>query len=133
MIKHLRGFTVIELMLVIMLFAGTSILFFSQKKEAEIIASDDKKKIAINAMYYNLEEIYYPTNKYYPQSIDSDILKSVDPNLFKDPNGKAINTIGSAYTYSPINCVNGKCRGYTLKAVLDNENDFVKSSRNNQR
>ena len=82
-------------------------------------------------MYYGLEEVFYPTYKYYPQTISSDNLRSVDPTLFTDPDGIAINTAGSAYTYSPTNCTDGKCKSYTLKSTLENEGDFVKISRNN--
>jgi type II secretory pathway pseudopilin PulG len=131
MTKNSRGFTVIELLFVAVLVGLASILFFVQKHNLGVIAQDDTKKTAINAMYYGLEEVFYPANKYYPQSIGSDNLKSVDPTLFTDPNGIKINTADSAYTYSPTNCTDGKCKSYTLKATLENEDDFIKTSKNN--
>lgn len=131
MTKHLHGFTVIELLFVTILVGAASVLFFVQKQNLEVVARDDTKKIAINAMYYSLEEVFYPAHKYYPQSINSDNLKSVDPALFTDPNGIMINTAGSAYTYSPTNCVNDKCESYTLQSTLENEGDFIKTSKNN--
>jgi Tfp pilus assembly protein PilE len=131
MIKRITGFTVIELMFVAVLVGIASIFFFIQKHNLEVVAQDDTKKIAINAMYYGLEEVFYPANKYYPQSITSDNLKSVDPALFTDPNGVKINTAGSSYTYSPTNCVDNKCKGYTLKSTLNNEADYIKTNRNN--
>jgi hypothetical protein len=131
MIKRSHGFTVIEILFVAVLISIASILFFIQKHNIEIVAHDDTKKVAINAMYYGLEEVFYPSHKYYPQSISSDNLKSVDPALFTDPEGIKIDTAGSAYTYSPTNCVDNKCKSYTLQSTLENEGDFIKTSRNN--
>ena len=131
MIKKPHGFTVIEILFVAVLIGVASILFFIQKQSLEINARDDIKKIAINSMYYGLEEIFYPANQYYPQTINSDNLKSVDPTLFTDPNGITIGTEGSMYTYLPINCKDNKCKGYTLTTILEREADFIKMSRNN--
>lgn len=129
--KHTQGFTVIEILFVAILIGIASVLFFIQKHNIEIVAQDDMKKVSINAMYYGLEEVFYPANKYYPQSISSDNLKSVDPALFTDPDGIIISTAGSAYTYSPTNCNDGKCKSYTLQSTLENEGDFIKTSKNN--
>jgi Tfp pilus assembly protein PilE len=128
--KRTCGFTVIELVFIIIVLGLASIIFFVQKNNIEVITQNNTKKTAINAMYYSLEEVFYPANKYYPQTITSDNLKSVDPVLFTDPGGKKLGTAGSAYTYSPTNCTDNKCKSYTLKSTLTNEADFVKTSRN---
>ena len=125
-----KGFTVIELVLIIIVLGIASIIFFVQKNNIEVIAQNNTKKTAINSMYYSLEEVFYPANKFYPQTIGSDNLKSFDPALFTDPKGIKLGTAGSAYTYSPTNCTDNKCKSYTLKATLTNEADFVKTSRN---
>ena len=106
--KKTGGFTVIELVFIIVVLVLASIIFFVQKNNVEIIAQNNTKKTAINSMYYSLEEVFYPTNKYYPQTIGTDNLKSVDPTLFTDPNGIKIGKAGSAYTYSPTNCLNNQ-------------------------
>ena len=129
--KQSKGFTVIELLFVIILLGIASVIFFIQKNDISIISRDDKRKTAINAMYYSLEEVFYATNKYYPQTISSDNLKSADPDLFTDSNGVKLGDTGSLYTYEPVNCVDQKCKSYTLKASLENEADFTKTSRNN--
>lgn len=131
MIKRSNGFTVIELIFIIILIGAASILFFMQKNSVETVAQDNAKKTAINAMYYGLEEVFYPANQYYPQTISSDNLKSVDPALFTDPSGVKLGTSGSAYSYSPTNCAENKCKSYTLKAALSNEADYTKTSKNN--
>jgi len=128
--KRVGGFTVIELILIIVVLGVASIIFFVQKNNVEVIARDNTEKTAINAMYYGLEEVFYPANKYYPQTVGADNLTSVDPALFKDPNGVKLGTAGSTYTYSPTNCTDNKCKSYTLKATLTNEADYVKNSRN---
>lgn len=130
MTKQSSGFTVIELIFIIVVVGLASILFFVQKNNLQVIANDDAKKTAINAMYYGIEEVFYPANKYYPQTISSNNLKSVDPALFTDPNGIKLGTAGSAYSYSPVNCANGHCKSYTLKATLQNEADYIKTNRN---
>ena len=131
MTKHSNGFTVIELLFVAILVGIASVVFFIQKQNLEVVAQDNTRKTAINAMYYSLEEVFYATNKYYPQFISSDNLKSVDPALFTDPNGVKLGTAGSAYSYSPTNCTDEKCKSYTLKATLENEGDYIKTSLNN--
>lgn len=130
MTKRSNGFTVIELVFIVALLSVASILFFVQKHNIEVVAQDDVKKTSINAMYYGLEEVFYPANQYYPQTISSDNLKSVDPSLFTDPSGVKLGSIGSAYTYSPTNCTDNKCKSYTLKTTLTNETDYVKTSKN---
>ncbi|MEI7917778.1 MAG: type II secretion system protein [Candidatus Saccharibacteria bacterium] len=131
MIKHSRGFTVIEILFVVVLIGAASIIFFIQKHNLSIVAQDNTSKTAINAMYYGLEEVFYPANQYYPQTISSSNLKSVDPSLFTDQNGIKLGAAGSTYTYSPTNCTDGKCKSYTLKTTLNKEADYTKTSRNN--
>jgi len=128
--KSSRGFTVIELVIVVAFFAAASVLFFVQKNHVEVAARDDARKTAINAMYYSLEEGYYKQHNAYPRTINSEILPSVDPNLFKDPNGVKIGESGSNYRYEGLNCNGDTCKSYTLRADLEAEGDFVKSSNN---
>lgn len=128
--KYSSGFTVIELLFVTTIFAIASIFFFIQKNNVEVFADDNTKKTAINAIYYSLEEVFYPENKFYPQTIDVDILRAVDPDAFSDPYGLTINTSGSSYTYKATDCENSMCKGYTLTATLEKENDYTKKNRN---
>jgi len=130
MTKQSNGFTVIELLFIALLLGIASILFFIQKSSIEVSAQDNTKKTAINAMYYSLEEVFYPANNYYPQTISADNLKSVDPALFTDSSGVKLGSAGSAYTYSPTNCLENKCKSYTLKSTMANEADYVKTNNN---
>ncbi len=129
--KQSSGFTIIEISFVVLLLGIASVFFFIQKNDLSIINRDNQNKIAINAMYYNLENVFYPANKFYPQTISSDILKAMDPSLFTDTNGVKLGDTGSIYIYEPTNCVDQKCKSYILKTSLENEADFTKTSINN--
>ncbi len=126
--KTSRGFTVIELLLVIVLLGAATIIFFIQKNNLQIGTRDDQRKVAINAMYYSLENVYYPAHGYYPVTINSATLPSVDPALFTDPTGKTLGDSASNYRYQATNCVNNECKSYTLRSTLENEADYIKTS-----
>ena len=125
-----RGFTIIELLFIIVLLGAASILFFVQKNNLEVAGRDETRKTAINSMYYGLENVYYKTNGYYPRTIDTKTLPSVDPDLFKDPSGVTLGEANSNYRYEPSDCNGDQCRSYTLRTTLENEADYVKTSLN---
>ena len=127
--KSSRGFTVIELLIVVVLFAVASVVFFVQRNHVEVAARDDARKISINAMYYSLEEVYFKENKAYPRTVTAETLPSVDPELFKDPNGVKIGESSSDFRYEPLDCNGDACKGYSLRASLEGEDDYVKTNR----
>lgn len=126
-----RGFTVIELFGLIVLLIIVGVVFWTQKTAIETSARDDARKTSINALYYSLEEVYYPTNKHYPKSLSVATLPSVDPALFKDPQGTELGKAESDYRYEGKNCSGEACKSYSLRTRLENEADYVKDSRNN--
>jgi len=126
--KSSRGFTVIELLIVVVLFATASVVFFVQKNHAEVAARDDTRKVSINAMYYSLEEVYFKQNQSYPRTLNAETLPSVDPDLFKDPEGVKIGESTSEYRYEPVDCNGDVCMGYSLRTTLENEDDYVKKN-----
>lgn len=137
-----RGFTVIELLVVTAFVLTAGILFFVQKNNIETANRDEHRKIAINSIYYSLEESYYPKHKFYPESITKETLPSVDPSLLTDPHGVKIGQtnvtvngqdypVQSDYRYEPSGCTDGQCTGYSLRADLENEADYVKTNRKN--
>jgi prepilin-type N-terminal cleavage/methylation domain-containing protein len=125
-----RGFTIIEILFVITLVGVASVLFFMQKNNLEVAKRDEVRKTSINAMYYSLEEVFYKTNGYYPQTVSETVLPSVDPVLFTDPNGVKIGESTSEYRYETANCDGDRCKSYVLRTTLENEADFIKTSRN---
>jgi prepilin-type N-terminal cleavage/methylation domain-containing protein len=156
------GFTVIELIVVIVVLAIAGFIAFIQLNNLKVSNQDDQRKTAINAMYYALEEVYYKDHHSYPQTLTSAILPSVDPGLFTDPDGFTLgkealsqdelqklvdngNTTPDVekrlvalnagkqpnYHYDATNCDNsGNCKGYTLRADLQSEAQYVKKNRN---
>lgn len=123
------GFTVIELLIaaVFLITAGSIVAW--QFANIATSARDDKRKIAINSLYYSLEEIYFKDNGAYPEKITADTLKSVDPKLLSDPSGKKLGETDADYRYEPSQCTDGKCARYTLRADLEAESDYVKKNR----
>lgn len=128
--KTTHGFTVIELLFIVVVLAAASILFFTQKNNLEVASRDEIRKTSINAMYYSIEEVFYKTNGYYPRTVDEKILPSVDPDLFKDPAGVKIGESASNYRYEGTDCDAEKCKHYTLRTTLENEDDYIKKNRN---
>lgn len=125
-----KGFTVIELIVVIIFLSVSGWLFFREKDQAADINNDTARKTAINAMYYNLEEVFYPANHYYPSSIDSKTLRAMDPSLFTDPSGIPLGDGLSDYRYDATGCgTTGHCTGYTLRSTMQREADYVKKNR----
>ncbi|MBR2589049.1 type II secretion system protein [Candidatus Saccharibacteria bacterium] len=128
--KNKSGFTLIELIIVIAFASLALVLFFVQKINIDAMDRDDHRKIAINAMYYGLEEGFYAENGYYPETISEENLTVIDPNLFTDPSGVILGESGCSYLYEAANCEDGKCKEYTLRATLEKEEDYVKKNRN---
>ena len=127
--KTKPGFTVLELITCIV-FAGIFVvLFFIQKINVDAMNRDQQRKTAINAMFYSLEEGFFEQNGYYPETIFEDNLTTMDPNLFTDPFGINIGDEASSYRYEPANCTDGECKEYTLRAAMEREDDFIRSSR----
>lgn len=130
MTKKSSGFTVIEILFIIVILGVASVFFFIQKNDLEVSARDNTRKTAINAMYYSLEEVFYKNNGYYPSEVNSTILPSVDPTLLKDPEGVIIGESTSNYRYEPSGCTDSKCSSYTLRATLENEAEYIKTNFN---
>lgn len=129
-LNYREGFTLPELMVVILFASLLLVIFFLQKANMDAMQRDERRKEAINAMYYALEEGYYTTNGHYPQKISEENLKVMDPALFTDPLGLNLGTEGSTYSYEAANCDDGKCKEYTLRAKLEKEDDYIKRNRN---
>ena len=125
--KKEYGFTAIEISVIIAILLIIGIFFLLQRNNLESTTRDQQRKIAINSMYYGLKEVFYKENKFYPTSISSENLKSVDPKLFEDMNGVKIGDIGSEYFYEGINCdMNGKCKSFKLIANMEKEAVYIR-------
>ena len=128
--KSKRGFTIIELIIVAVFASLLLILFFVQKSNLDAFDRDEKRKTAINAMYYALEESFYKEHNYYPEQISEENITVIDPALWTDPSGFNLGDSLSSYSYEPANCTEGHCREYVLKATLEKEDAYIKTNRN---
>lgn len=128
--NYKKGFTILEVIIVGIFATLLLIFFFIQKSNIDAMERDEDRKTAINAMYYALEESFYPENGYYPEFISEENIKVIDPALWTDPFGFNLGSSLSSYSYEPANCKNGKCKEYVLKAELEKEDAYTKYNRN---
>lgn len=124
------GFTALELITVIVILIAAGIIFAVQKNNLDAQHRDTARKTAINAIYYNLEEVVYPNLKGYPATLSAEQLKAMDSTLLKDPEGIALGEGGSDYSYEPSSCDGSICKHYVLRATLEREAIYEKKSRN---
>ncbi len=124
------GFTIIELLVVTIFLLTAGIVSIFQLQKINNQHDDEIKKTAINSIYYSLEEEFYTSQRYYPEHIKDDTLKTIDSKILTDPDGYKIGEKESSYRYEPKKCQEGKCESYTLRASLSEEEDFVKKNRN---
>lgn len=115
--KTKSGFTLIETVVLIAAFALISGFLAVEKTNIDAMSSDARSKSAINAMYYALEESFYKTHEYYPESISANTLPTVSPDLWD-----------IAYTYEPASCFQGHCSAYKLSVELKKEAEYLKES-----
>ena len=125
-----QGFTILEILIVGVFATLILVFFFIQKANVDAMNRDENRKTAINAMYYALEESYFKEHNYYPEEISEDNIKVIDTALWTDPLGYNLGDSNGSYFYEPANCKDGKCKEYTLKAVLEKEDEFIKRNRN---
>ena len=127
---HKKGFTILELVIVATFLSLLFVISFIQKSNIDAMDRDNDRKTAINAMYYALEESFYPEHHYYPEFISEDNIKVIDPKLWTDPNGYNLGDPSSSYSYKAANCKDGKCQEYILSSRLEKEDTYTKYNRN---
>lgn len=124
-----EGFTATEVIIAIIFVLLASSILYATTASLKASHRDTERKTAINAIYYNLVEVVKPSLGGYPRVLSADQLKAMDSALLKDPQGKRIDERGSDYRYEPTECNGGDlCRSFTLRANLEHEDTFVKTS-----
>lgn len=142
--KKQAGFTAIEMVVAFVVLTTLAVFFVVQRNDLETSYRDQTRKTAINAMYYSLTEVYYQQHKYYPETISRDILPSVDPTLFTDPDGSTLDGNKCTYTdwndeqatdgdcnyrYAPSDCDSqGHCQKFKLTSDMEAETAYSKES-----
>ena len=127
--KKESGFTVIELIIFFVILVVLGAFFWIQKVDLESSFDDQSRKTAINSIYYNLTEVYYPKNGYYPSSISPEKLTAIDPELFIDPYGLTFGDPDSDFAYEGINCSNeGRCQDFRLSSNMEKESEYIRTA-----
>lgn len=155
--KAQKGFTIIELLIVIAIIAILALLVLNNFQGAQAKARDQQRTTDINNIHGKLEE-FYNENNYYPHNLDIADFPGMDEGALKDPTGSqapsvtivadraaaeaagtnpagdSATTASYAYLPYPTGC-NDNCTGYVLKTYIEKPstttpNPFVKKSLN---
>jgi prepilin-type N-terminal cleavage/methylation domain-containing protein len=145
-----KGFTIVELLIVIVVIGILATLVIVTFTGIQQKARDSKRKTDINALNSHVEA-YYASNGYYPTLKDlqtasflSTSLKGFDPSALSDPKGGAISgTVGASnYAYvaaasststaacdnTVVSSATNACDSYTATASLEAGGTYVKRS-----
>ena len=90
--------------------------------------ADTHDKTSLNGLQSYLEKIYYAQNSTYPSIITSPMLEILKEEQRVDSDGVPLGSQASRVRYEPTNCLNDACKSYELRALLQNEPDFVKQN-----
>jgi type II secretion system protein G len=116
-LKEQKGFTLLELLIVIVIIGILALLIIPNITSAPKKARDTQRKTDITTIRKGLEE-YYVNNNTYPAALSALEAVSTGP-IMKDVPDDPKNTGVLVYTYTEGTPANG----YTLKACLENAGD----------
>ena len=138
--KRSEGFTIVELLIVIIIIGILATLVVVQFTNQQKKARDTKRKTDIGAIQTHLEA-YYAENGKYPTAtgVTTANLKGLKSESLKAPNGTDPISADAAskthynYTVTPANCDNTAtdCTNFTISAVLEaDDSTYSKKSEN---
>lgn len=153
--KSLTGFTIVELLIVIVVIGILATLVLNNISGARGKARDSQRVADITNLSSKLGE-YYNDNGGYPSTFSATTLPGIDPEALKDPLGNSITinapvasqaaaqaVAGPAagepnykYIPYPTGCSGATCTGYILKSYIEEPtattpNPYVNSGINN--
>lgn len=150
-----RGFTIVELLIVIVVIGILAALVVTTYGGIQAKARDSKRQTDIQALQTQIEA-FYATNNYYPNLTDinnatwrAKNMKSLSTDTMTDPSGTSSTLVttaaasgNKAYTYSPTGCdttapsddtgSTGSCTGYTVSAWLESSSKAYSKQALNQ-
>lgn len=109
-----KGFTIIELLIVIVVIGILAALVLNAFGNIQERARDTERRTDINSIHTQLE-LYYADNTSYPSAITVATLPDLNPEALTAPTGTY------NFTATPAGCTTaaGTCTSYTLNAVLE--------------
>ena len=113
--KRMGGFTIVELLVVIVVIAILVALTLPNLFGLQRRARDDTRKNDIKNVQQQLETYFHDENAY-PDAL-ADLVPDYLAAVPSDPQGNAY-----TYTPAPAGCTTA-CQTYTLSADLENDND----------
>lgn len=135
--KNQFGYTVAELLIVIMVIGILAAITFSGIQSSNARGRDAERTADIDVLHSRLEE-YFSDYGGYPNTLNITNLPGVNPDVLKDPNGVAITieppvanlvaaqasatpTASANYKYIPYptSCAGSTCTGYVLKSFIE--------------
>lgn len=148
--KNQRGFTIVELLIVIVVIGILAALVITTFNGIQQKGRDTERQTDIKALHGQLEA-YYAQKGFYPtlanvndSAFRSANMKGLDGEALRDPKGSAQTLVASpvansyAYAVAPTGCDNttgNECTSYTLTATLEGtiegNNTYTKTSLNN--
>lgn len=123
-----KAFTTLEIIIAIVFLGTLFVLFLNQANQVDKKLRDQERKTSINAIYFNLTQIYYKQNGYYPETLTPEIISGVDPAIFSDPNKILIGEDDCDYQYQTSGCNNNQCKNFTVSSKMELEATYTKSS-----
>ncbi len=146
-LKKQRGFTIVELLIVIVVIGILATLVIVTFTGIQQRARDTARKTDINAVNGHLAK-FYTDNGHFPLRANVNTaawrtanMQGLDPESLKDPKGAAQTlaaaTSATEYGYAPTTSADGDCSAdettcakYTLTATLEGGGTFQKQSNN---
>jgi len=150
-----RGYTIVELLIVIVVIGILSVLIFGGVINSQARARDTERATDIDVLRSRLEQ-YYNDNGGYPNTFSVSTFPAMDPATLKDPAGNTISIVapvanqftaratsnptssGAQYKYVPYptGCGAITCTGYVLKTFIEQPssklpNPYVRYGLNN--
>jgi len=128
------GFTIIELLIVIVVIGILAGLVLNTFRGIQARARDTERQTDVNAIATQLE-VYHTDEGFYPAlaEVNSTVLEGIDAEALLDPSGTSV--VGTAedgdngyhYVTVPAACTTaaGDCESYTLSSTSEDDSSVV--------
>lgn len=110
------------------LLLGSGFFAYSQWQYFELKEQNADRRQALNAAHHYLQEIHYPKNESYPSSLPPELLDQIANSTWLEERHAKIMSDRKIFRYEPAGCNAGACQTYTLRADLEEAEDYIRRS-----